>query len=1398
MNSTFKVVFNKARGALMVVNEATSSVQAKGTKTVVAAAVATMMAGVACADQSVANNAAYITGDLAIENGKYTPTGVVTTNKEGNKTWAATDTLASGANITFVGDKGSLTLNVKAPKEQDAGADITQELGALKGTGVVNLNGFNGAKKDEAAYAAQVTVGSLATAADDTEASDITFKFASKNALVTGDNANTAAENTLTVTDGVIGNEAVVTDKKVTTGAMAVTFDVAENTHATVVSGANRDLVLNKVAIKNAGVLTFDAAENKQIVQNAAIDATGMTGKLVFADNATVNKSVTADSIFVGQMGADESATVNYAGTATLQGVQSETSDTGVITPAQWTTFKGDKLTVASTLTLNQFAAVDAKEMGVKAAGFFTTQAGSKVNVGTFTSLGTSTLSGETTITTANVNGGTTTFAGETVIENLNVGNKDIKAAAMATVSGDTTLGTVSVLGATSQNKAKLTIDAQNKEVNVTSATVGSFGTLTVADGEKHFASVAVNGVNADSKAALAIQRGTNVFDALTVGEYGSLTVAAGDNTFTDITLGKDVEATANGNTTIGKFTAGEGAAFTQTSGKLTTDVANLVTKLEAVKDDEGKVTSYTANASTALKVRDAANVDMTGVETFTVEQHKAVKAALGNTNGALHYIDAQLKTEDGKNERWGNLASVDFYAGTSTINFFAAKADEQVKPLRKDKVITVGAINVERNDALTTAKTKVEGLTVGDGETAIVLRGNGTDILTFGEGVEPKTVTLNKVILGEKDTDTASFNKTVTIGDAGVTVAAGNFTLGDIVGTGQAVLAVTGGNLTLLGTTYEQELTIDDKKVKYTALSIGQNLSKNDKGELVNGTDFAGTLNLSGGHFLAVGNYTAQAAEALAREQGRLNEEAEEGQDPVKANVVFFGEQTVLAKVPTFTQSNEENLVYVDLGSVAANGNYLKSQNIIDAADAICDVDGVVLSGLNSKVVTFNEDGSKSINLGKFTASTNDAIKFDLGVNAAWDFYDIQGVDAATGVFTFKADKEEIKDFKSLGLNSEGAVLNAIETVEFEGLNPIASQFVTEGSALVAFLDAREQAWEDYVAERAKAENKTVAAMKDLLADELEAYEAATAAQVVRAEHTATNMAVAAGAFNVAMDVNDQVAASVNRRTSLANLNAPRTAGFTPWVEVLGSANENANYEADIYGAMLGFDYTASCGGVLGLALNIGQADSNSAGEWDKADNDADFHGFSIYAAQTFGDFNVKADLGYTQIKNDLSMNSAVFGRVAESLDSDVFTFGLGAEYLAKFGELNIVPHAGLRMSRVSMDDSKFGANYEDMTVYQMPMGVAFSGTFDMNGWKLAPMVDVAVVPAFGDKDAVATYFGGATEAIRVVDTNPIQATLGVAAQNGAWTFGVNYGLTAGSDDRMNNSLNANVRYTF
>ena len=52
MNAAFKVVFNKARRALMGVNEVTSSVQAKGTKTVVAVAAAAAMTSTMAAPEA--------------------------------------------------------------------------------------------------------------------------------------------------------------------------------------------------------------------------------------------------------------------------------------------------------------------------------------------------------------------------------------------------------------------------------------------------------------------------------------------------------------------------------------------------------------------------------------------------------------------------------------------------------------------------------------------------------------------------------------------------------------------------------------------------------------------------------------------------------------------------------------------------------------------------------------------------------------------------------------------------------------------------------------------------------------------------------------------------------------------------------------------------------------------------------------------------------------------------------------------------------------------------------------------------------------------------------------------------------------------------------------------------
>ena len=66
MNKSFKVVFSKARSALMVVNEATSSIQAKGTKTVIAAAAAAMIAGGAVA--ATTSTTVIVNGDKGVAN----------------------------------------------------------------------------------------------------------------------------------------------------------------------------------------------------------------------------------------------------------------------------------------------------------------------------------------------------------------------------------------------------------------------------------------------------------------------------------------------------------------------------------------------------------------------------------------------------------------------------------------------------------------------------------------------------------------------------------------------------------------------------------------------------------------------------------------------------------------------------------------------------------------------------------------------------------------------------------------------------------------------------------------------------------------------------------------------------------------------------------------------------------------------------------------------------------------------------------------------------------------------------------------------------------------------------------------------------------------------------------
>ena len=104
-------------------------------------------------------------------------------------------------------------------------------------------------------------------------------------------------------------------------------------------------------------------------------------------------------------------------------------------------------------------------------------------------------------------------------------------------------------------------------------------------------------------------------------------------------------------------------------------------------------------------------------------------------------------------------------------------------------------------------------------------------------------------------------------------------------------------------------------------------------------------------------------------------------------------------------------------------------------------------------------------------------------------------------------------------------------------------------------------------------------------------------------------------------------------------------------------------------------------------------------------------------------------------------------------------------------------------------------------MDIFTAPIGVAFSGNIDAGGWKLAPKVDLSIVPSFGDDEATSKVrWGSVKETIKtqVVDDAPFLASLGIDAQNGGWTVGAAYELGIGGADRTDNKFKLKASYAF
>ena len=1471
MNKSFKVVFSKARSALMVVNEATSSIQAKGTKTVIAAAAAAMLAGGAMA--ATTSNGELISPNMTMT----TPSGTT------EATHAALQVRPSSTEtIVF----NNLSYGTKAKVEgvtisyESQPAVGTQEQkpnlfsiigGTISGFDVKKLSvaADDNAKKGEggSVFEAKASPDSTHSAVGDNLnilIDGVTFAdnhaaarggvgfisgvadFKIQNSIHTGNKVDADGgvyqignHSTGTITGSTFsGNSAEKSGGALRVSNSTVTIDksVFDGNTVKVAGGAIKTDNTSDLTSTNSSFTNNVVGEGKT-GHGGAVFVSGTSQVNVTSSEFTGNKAghggafyiqgqtaTFTDTVFTNNEAyeyggalrvntgnvtfnvtkGDVAYTGNKAGTATdsVAGqryngktggflyLQSAASASGTAT---FDVADGATLTIGKDATADSIASYSktgaVSTITKTGAGDLVVNGDMSAFVGTLTvSSGSMTIAGgigeydlavQEAVNAAKDSGTVSATSDGTSVTveapaTLTVGNLNVTNALSVIANGDFTAGNITVTKGTYKDLKVLTGEKAGADHSTTGA-----ATITVADKK----TAKVGDITVDAGAFTKAGSGSLTAGNATVNAANGLAVSAGTLTVKNFTTGASGSATVGNTGTLevtGTIT-GEKQSL-NVSGSLTTALNNVV---DYANGTASKKTNAVVNISNGSFV-----VTDEGMQ-YTKAQWDSIKTAAGSAN--LKIANGTLVAADAKTPlTLADVSAVQGYAGAAEV---VEKASGTEYTYTGEKAMTIGKLTVNAKDA----NTKLTNVTLnGTEQNKFTLRGNAKGEV-FAVPTDVTAIDISYVRFGEKAADHGVVTNALKVKkDAGVD--AGSFDFKGDVELNGAFSVAKDATARFLGDV--KDGTITDRAV----LTMGIN----NEGTTVVGTVPAAdatdkTLQVNASTQTLNGGLTVYGAK---HEVAALQYKAAAANN----NVIYVGEQTTLNKSQPFgtTATNGKNVVAIDLASVAANGYTAKSGAILKTADATVTVAAdqstysVDLLNLNSKVLTIAETGA-TLNLGTAFAE-------DTAVKLGNAFYN-DGTVAADGTFAVVTDEEAVLEVETSGLHTAGAVVQAVRSYE----KP------TNGIAAIVYnnWEAWNQEYKKSFFEQAKAAGllndhvtleefdpeTSVAAGKQAAFLQLgEQIGNAQWTAITNAEHAATNMAVLGGAFTTTLDVNDQVTAVLNRRMSLANLNVSRNeAGVTPWVDVFGTMNEGKRlfgngmgYEADIYGAVLGFDYTATCGGVLGLAINVGTSDGNSTGNGQKVDNDQDFYGVSAYASRQFGSFNTKLDLGYLVTKNDLKTASSYFGATSEKLDAKVFTVGLGAEFLASAGAVNVVPHAGIRLTTIDMDESNYGADYDKMTVYQLPLGVTFSGSFDAAGWQVAPQFDLSVVPTFGDKDAVATYAGNVKDTTRVVDTNPVQATLGVSAQNGAWTFGLNYGLTAGGDDRMNNSLNANVRYTF
>ena len=1330
MNKSFKVVFNKARGALMVVNEVTSSVQAKGTKTVIAAVAALAAGGVAAAE------------------------------------WE------------------------DAPKDLES-VSVTQEWEKVK---------------DQNSFVHEGEGPAFFLRAEETKTFDKTLwvsgegeKSKATGLYVTGEDVKLTNEGTIYVSSGEKGkswqNRAMMAGK----GGEAVNngLIVAKNAYGMSVESVGPATIINnkRIVVEETGAgMELGGADGSEAVNNGTIVAnTPVKGgfshgvlikdqdNAVFTNKGTINASAegaTAIEIQV-EKATTKKAEINLEKGSSVNGLIH--NHEGV----EDTTLKANGFvgtidlqndsTKGMTIEVNQGADLTlADGHGSKALtavvndGMLSASIWQKYTVGEGEE---AKEASDNQFTNVTVNEGGTfnvtklnsvwddpaTEADESKVEGAAKDQLLIKGADY-TLNG----GALYVAGSRYDGKLKLGTSSDKSTLTIASGDY-SYETLTVA--KKGAATVTAGALTVGD---LTLSDGNTNNEALVyVGDNGSLTVngtLSAKGTYTQQTLNDNEKV--QGVYVVGDLTLGSNAKLDLGDNALTIDGELYAAQNQIFKETEGEdgTKTYTlADGVDKIVFEEDAGLLLSDNVSMTQANFKKFLQGLeGNWKDAapdIVFTNVAFQGDVTFDAALGyNTYATEVGAGEGAFN-----KDTKTTTLDVSDDVAVGALKVDAG----TEKVVLEHTTEN---TEFVFAGLGGNVITGVDHVITTITSDGEVTLGWDETSKGVVNAKML----------------------QANELYVSGQFEAMNVEVKRGTVEERGSLKLESLTQAEGAAEEDTFEVSQGA----TLEVS---YLAINTTLDEGSTLVLGDRLPVNPNARAPEDDVQ-----YSEQiATVVRTPNVDTIVTTNADGRNLLKAVAGDKYDATKNVglyVHDTIAVNSTAGKLLIGtlksegdknfgdiaLGSNSVTVIDvsefSADKAIFVGNKLHVNQDSTILLKGADRIGSFKLIEGgtvndVNVVNEVLSNGDTNAWLGYTVAQGTGDNAA--NTILSVAFdqdatgdEDLNAFAESVLTTGSESLGVVNAIGTVYRD----------ETTGKLSEVGEEALDEYMALPAV---------------AGTYNAAYDAAEQVWNTIGAH------NIDRTAGKTNgvWADVFYSANEAGDmygngygYEADVYGGVLGYDYTAACGGKIGAALTIGTSDVDAKGDFiGDYGNDADFWGLSIYASKDITEkMIVSADITYLSLDNDIK-GSVAGASVAESIDSSVISVGLRADWKAyESNAFEIVPHAGIRYAQIDVDDYR-EMDGESLDVLEMPIGVAFNGKFEAAGMKFVPTLDFTVVPQIGDTE-VHPLNGDTLDVLN----NTYNTTLGISAEYGDFTFGVAAKYGFGTDDRSNAGVKVNATYAF